>query len=65
MADKVTDSSCRERVAICLCWVDEKFDAHEDFIGLHTVGSIGANVLVGALKYVLLRLNLCVVNCRG
>ena len=46
---------------MCLCWVDEKFDAHEDFI----VGSVGANVLVGALKNVLLRLNLCVVNCRG
>ena len=41
MADKVTDSSNREQVAICLCWVDEKFDAHEDFIGLHIVGSIG------------------------
>ena len=38
MADEVTDSSNREQVAICLRWIDEKFDAHEDFIGLHKVG---------------------------
>ena len=43
----------------------KKFDAHEDFIGLHIVESIGANVLVGALKDILFRLNLSVANCRG
>ena len=30
MADEVTDSSNREQVVICLCWIDEQFDAHED-----------------------------------
>ena len=65
MADEVTDSSNREQVAICLHWIDEKFDAHEDFIGLHIVESIGADVLVAALKDVLLRLNLSLANCRG
>ena len=65
MADEVTDSSNREQVAICLGWIDENFDAHEDFIGLHIVESIGADVLVAALKDVLLRLNLSVANCRG
>ena len=45
--------------------IDEKFDAHKDFIGLHIVESIGANVLVGGLKDVLLKLNLSVANCRG
>ena len=43
----------------------KKFDAHEDFVGLHKVESIGANVLVGALKDVLLKLNLSVTNYRG
>ena len=60
--DEVTDSSNREQVAVCLRWIDEKFD---DFIGLHKVESIGANVLVAALKDVLLRLNLSLANCRG
>jgi len=49
MADEVTDSSNRKQVAICLCWVDENFNAHEDFVGLHNVESIGANVLVAVL----------------
>ena len=40
MADEVTDSSNREQVAICLQWIDEKFDAHEDFIGLHKSGQM-------------------------
>jgi len=65
MADEVTDSSNREQVAICLHWVDENFNAHEDFVGLHKVKSIGTNVLVAVLKDVLLRLNLSLANCRG
>ena len=65
MADEVTDSSNREQVVICLRWIDEQFDAHEDFVGLHKVKSIGANVLVAVLKDVLLRLNLSLCNCRG
>ena len=65
MADEVTDSSNREQVAICLRWIDEKFNAHEDFIGLHKVESIQANSLVAVLKDILLRLNLSLANCRG
>ena len=64
MVDKVTDSLNREQVTIFLRCIDEKFDADKDFIGLHKVESIGANVLVGALKDVL-RLTLSVANCRG
>ena len=58
MADGVTNSSNSEQVAICLRWIDENFDAHEDFVGLRKVELIGANVLVAVLKNVLLRLNL-------
>ena len=65
MADEVTDSSNREQVAICLRWIDEKFNAHEGFIGLHKVESIQANALVAVLKDILLRLNLSLANCRG
>ena len=60
---EVTDSSNREQVAICLCWNEEKFDAHEDFIGQRIVESIRADVLVAVLKDVLLRLNISLANC--
>ena len=58
MADKVIDSSNRKQITICLCFIDEMLVAYEYFIILHIVESIGANVLVGVLKDVLLRLNL-------
>ena len=65
MADEVTDASNREQVVICIRWVDEEFQAHEEFIGLHKVDSIAANVLVSVLKDTLLRLNLKITQCRG
>ena len=34
-ADEVTDSSNKEQVVVCIRWVDDKFEAHEDFVGLH------------------------------
>ena len=65
MADEVTDASNREQVVVCIRWVDEEFEAHEEFIGLHKVDSICADVLVGVLKDTLLRMNLKINQCRG
>ncbi len=58
MADKVTDTSNREQVAICIRWVDSDFQPHEEFIGLHKADTITAIELVTILKDVLLRMNL-------
>ena len=65
MADEVTDISNREQVAVCMRWVDNDFQPHEDFIGLHKVDSIVASELVAVLKDTLLRMNLNISNCRG
>ena len=65
MADEVTDVSNKEQVAVCLRSTNENFGVHEDFIGLHVVESIEADVLVSVLKDVLLWLNLSINNCRG
>ena len=54
MANEVKDVSNKEQVAVCLRSTDENFDVHEDFIGLHVVESIQADVLVSVLKDVLL-----------
>ena len=37
MADEVTDASNREQVIVCLRWIDEQFEAREEFKGLHKV----------------------------
>ena len=65
MADEVTDVSNKEQVVICFRSIDENFEAHEDFIGLHTVDSIKADNLVRVLKDAVLRMNLDMKNCRG
>ena len=40
MANEVTDASNREQVIVCLRWIDEQFEAHEEFIELHKVDKI-------------------------
>ena len=65
MADEVSDASNIEQVAICLRSIDDNFDAHEDFVGMHAVECIKADTLVQVLKDTLLRMNLPIANCRG
>ena len=65
MADEVTDAFNIEQVAICLRYIDDNFDAHEDFVGMYAVESIKADILVRELKDTLLRMNLPLAYCRG
>ena len=65
MADKVTDSSNKERVVICFRSVDKQFESQEDFVGLYQVDSIDCSSMVKVLKDTMLRLNLAMSNCRG
>jgi len=32
MADEVTDASNREQIAVCLRWLSDDFEPHEDFM---------------------------------
>ena len=34
MAEEATDSSNNEQLVVCIRWVDNRFEAHEDFIGI-------------------------------
>ena len=43
MADEVTDASNHEQFVICLRWVDQFLEVHEDFIGLYKVDNIKAD----------------------
>ena len=65
MADEVMDATNRKQVVLCFRWVDGTLDAHEDFVGLHKVDKINADILVAVIKDVILRLNLDLHNCRG
>ncbi len=65
MADETTDISNREQVVICLRWVSETLDVHEEFVGLHMVDSVDANTRVKVIKDTLLRFNLSLSRIRG
>ena len=65
MANKAIDNSNNEQLVVCIRYVDNKFEAHEDFIGIHTVENIKSDTLVTVLKDILIRLNIPLSNCRG
>ena len=65
MADKSTDSSNREQVVICLRWVDNSLNAHEEFIGLQLVDRIHAATITFTTKDVLHRMNLQLTGAIG
>ena len=65
MADEVTDASNHEQFVICLRWVDQFLEVHEDFIGLYKVDNIKADFLRTATEDVLLQFAIPLQNSRG
>ena len=45
MVDETTDMSNCEQVVICLRWIDDDFQVHEDFVGLYEVSSTNADAI--------------------
>ena len=63
MCDECTDSSNREQVVICIRWINDELEPHEDFIGLYMVDDIRANTVVAVIKDTLLRISLSLTKC--
>ena len=34
LADETADASNKEQLVVCIRWVDDQFEAHEEFLGL-------------------------------
>ena len=51
MVDEATD---KEQVTLVARWFDEEFSGFEDFLGMYSVSSIGAESIVSALNDALL-----------
>ena len=58
MADECNDVANKEQFSICIRWVSDNLQDHEDFIGLYEVGSIDTDCLVHAIRDTLLRMKL-------
>ena len=65
MADETTDASNQEQVTLFVRWISNDLQVQEDFVGLYSVPSIDANMLVSVIKDVFLRLNLSFDRVRG
>ena len=37
LADETTDASNRQQLVVCIRWIDDGLQAHEDFIGLYKI----------------------------
>ena len=62
--DETTDTANKEQVLLMVRWVDDSFNAHEEFIGLHANGLTTAQALVEIIKDILLWLSLKLADCR-
>ena len=58
MANEATDNNSNEQLDVCIRWVDNNFEAHEDFIGILAVEKIKSDTLGTILKDILTRLNI-------
>ena len=65
MCDEATDVKNVSQLVVCLRWVDENLNAHDEFIGLNDMPSTDADSVVRELKDVLLRMHLKLEKCRG
>lgn len=50
MVDETGDVSNIEQLVLCLRWVDDSLQIHEDFIGLHTMKTTDADSIVKVIE---------------
>ena len=65
IADEYTDIGNKEQLKICLRWIDDQLEAHEDFLGSYNIPNIQSTTIVQVIKDALIRLQLSLTNCRG
>ena len=65
MVDETSDSSNAEQLVICLRWVDNNLETHEDFLDLYSLSDLRADTMTNAIKDVFLRFDLPFSKLRG
>ncbi|XP_062512635.1 zinc finger MYM-type protein 1-like [Corticium candelabrum] len=65
IADEATDVGHKEQLVVCIRWVDDNFDIHEDTIQLINVPKTDAQTLTTCIKDCLLRCCLPMSQCRS
>ena len=65
MVDEVTDVSNIEQLSFCVRSVDDNLDVSEDFIGFYENYNIKSEIIINAIKNILLKFDLNLGNCHG
>ena len=65
MVDEATNVANISQLTLCIRWVDDNLDCHEDFIGLYSPHVTNANINVAVIKDVILCMNFNLKNCQG
>ena len=65
IVDEHTDIGNKEQSTICLRWIDDQLEVHEDFHGFYNIPNIQSTTIVQVIKEALIRLQLSLTNCIG
>ena len=65
MCNKTTDVKNVSELVVCLRWVDDELQAHDEFIGLNNMPNTDADSVVREFKDVLPQMHLKLNKCRG
>jgi len=58
MADEGDDVTNQQQLTVCLRWVDDSLEVHEDFLCLYSIPDTTADTITAAIKDVLHEMNL-------
>ena len=62
VADEYTAINNQEQLTICLRWVDDMLEVHEDFLGYYLIPDIASDTVVSVIKDAFIRLQLSLQN---
>ena len=65
LADETCDISNKEQLSVCIRWIDEKFEIHEDIVAIVHVQKTDSESLYMELMNTLTSVGLSIENCRG
>jgi hypothetical protein len=65
LADETADSSNKEQLVVCVRWVDDNFEAHDEFLGLQQLEDGSAQSIVQGIKTAIEKMGLQINKLRG
>ena len=65
MCSEYIDVSNKQQLSMCVRWIDESFNPHENFLGFHELPNIASDTIFSAIKDSLTHFKLPLSDLRG